>query len=201
VRKDFPLLDQAVATIGTLSRDEVESAISAFTPDELLRLRKVSLYYSTPGRLEADDLLQEATVRALDGSRKCPANISVVRFLAEAMRSIAHGEREKIKSGPVIKSLDSTDEREGVALDTLDPTSSIEDTMINQESAAILHDSVLSLFEAGTPERDMVEGIMAELSAEELRELLSLDKTAYDSTRKLIRRRLNKAYPKGWNHD
>lgn len=194
-------MDQAVATTGTLSRDEVESAIRAFTPDELLRLCKVSLYYSSPGKLEADNLLQEAIVRALDGSRKCPADISVVKFLAEAMRSIAHGEREKIKSRPVTKSLDSTDERDGVALDTLDPSRSIEETMINEESAAIIYDNVLSLFQEGTRERDMAEGIMEELNAEELRELLDLDKTAYNSMRRLVRRRINKAYPKGWSYD
>jgi len=33
-------------------------------------------------------------MRAVD-SRVCPADVDVVRFLAEAMRSIAHGEREK----------------------------------------------------------------------------------------------------------
>ena len=91
-------MDQAVATVDTRSRDEVESAIIAFTPDELLRLRKVSRYYASLYTLEADDLLQEGIVRALDGSRKCPANISVVRFLAEAMSSIAHGESERIEN-------------------------------------------------------------------------------------------------------
>jgi RNA polymerase sigma-70 factor (ECF subfamily) len=35
-------------------------------------------------------------------------------------------------------------------------------------------------------------------SAEELRAYTGLDKTAYDSKRKLIRRRLNKAYSEGW---
>jgi hypothetical protein len=31
--------------------------------------------------------------------------------------------------------------------------------------------------------------------------MLALDKTAYDSMRKLFRRRVDKAYPGGWNHD
>jgi RNA polymerase sigma-70 factor (ECF subfamily) len=194
-------LDQAVATVATRSRDEVESAILAFTPDEVLRLRDVSWLYAPQCKLEADDLLQEAIVRALEGSRKCPVNISVVKFLAEAIRSIAHGESEKTENQVVPISLLSADDHESKSLIRPDRSPSIEENVINEESAAILHDSIFALFKEGTPERDMVEGIMEGLSAEELRELLDLDKTAYNSMRRLIRRRINKAYPKGWSHD
>ena len=191
-------MDQAVAT---RSRDEIESAILAFTPDELLRLHKVSWSYALRYRFEAEDLLQEAIARTLDGSRKCPVNISAVKFLAEAMRSIAHGESEKMENRVVIVPLASTDDPEGEVRDPPDPTPSIEQNLINEESAAILHDSILSLFEEGTPARDMVEGMMDDWTTEELREVMGLDQTAYASTRRLIRRRLNKAYPEGWNHD
>ncbi len=194
-------MDQAVATIGTLPRDEVESAILAFTDDDLLRLRTISWKYAPRCKLQGDDLLQEAIVRALDGSRKCPANISVVKFLAEAMRSIAHGEREKIENQVVTVSLLGANDRDGEAFDPPDPSPSIEETIVNEEIAAIVHDSILSLFQDGTPERDMVEGIIDGWSADELRELLNLDKTAYNSMRRLIRRRINKAYPEGWSYD
>ena len=39
---------------------------------------------------------------------------------------------------------------------------------------------------------------MEEMTAEEMRELTGLDKTGYDSKRKLIRRRIDKQYPEGW---
>ena len=199
------LLDQAVASVGSLSRNEVESAILAFTGDELLRLRTISWKYAPRCKLEGDDLLQEAIVRALDGSRKCPANISVVKFLAEAMRSIAHGESEKIENQVVTVSLLGANDHDGEAFDPPDPSPSIEENVINEEineeSAAIVHDGILSLFQDGTPERDMVDGIIDGWSADELRELLNLDKTAYESMRRLIRRRINKAYPEGWSHD
>ena len=194
-------MDQAVAIVATRSRDEVESAILAFTPDEALRLRDVSWRYASLCTLEADDLLQEAIVRALEGSRKCPVNISVVRFLAEAMRSIAHGESEKTENQVVPISLLSADDQESKSLNRPDRSPSIEENVINEESAAILRNSIIALFNEGTPERDMVEGIMDGWSAEELRELLNLDKTVYNSMRRLIRRRLNKAYLKGWSHD
>ncbi len=195
-------MDQAVATVvAARSRDETESAILAFTEEDQLRLRKVSWYYASRHPIEAEDLLQEAIARALDGSRKCPVNVSVVKFLAEAMRSIAHGESEKSENRPVTLSLAGVIEEKDETLDPPDTSPSIEETMIEEEKAAVLHDSILSLFEEGTPARDMVEGMMDDWSAEELREVMGLDKTAYASMRKLIRRRLNKAYPEGWSHD
>jgi len=195
-------LDQAVVpVVATRSRDEIESAILAFTDDDLLRLRKVSWFYASRHTIEAEDLLQEAIARALDGSRKCPVNVGVVKFLAEAMRSIAHGESEKLENRVVTRSLDSDTDEEGEVLDPPDPSPSIEEAMINEEGAAILHDRILSLFEEGTPARDMVQGMMDDWSADELREVLGLDKTAYASMRRLIRRRLNKEYPEGWSHD
>jgi RNA polymerase sigma-70 factor (ECF subfamily) len=39
---------------------------------------------------------------------------------------------------------------------------------------------------------------MENLNADELRELTGLDKTAYDSKLKLIRRRIDNKYPEGW---
>lgn len=195
-------MDQAVVpVVATRSRDEIESAILAFTDDDLLRLRKVSWFYASRHTIEAEDLLQEAIARALDGSRKCPVNVGVVKFLAEAMRSIAHGESEKLENRVVTRSLDSDTDEEGEVLDPPDPSPSIEEVVINEEGAAILHDRILSLFEEGTPARDMVQGMMDDWSAEELREVLGLDKTAYASMRRLIRRRLNKEYPEGWSHD
>jgi hypothetical protein len=40
--------------------------------------------------------------------------------------------------------------------------------------------------------------VMEELTVDEMRELTGLDKIAYDSKRKLIRRRIDKQYPGGW---
>ena len=187
-------MDQSGATvIATRSRDEIESAIRSFTDDDLLRLRKVSWCYASQ-YIEAEDLFQEAIVRALEGRRKCPVNIDVVKFLAEAMRSIAHGESEKLENR------DDTD-GESEILNPPDPSPSIEEAMIDEESTKILHDRILSLFEEGTPACDMVQGMMDDWSAEELREVMGLDKTAYASLRRLIRRRINKEYPEGWSHD
>ena len=44
----------------------------------------------------------------------------------------------------------------------------------------------------------MVDGIMEGMDGEELRAFTELDKTAFASKRKLIKRRIEKAFPDGW---
>ena len=65
------------------------------------------------------------------------------------------------------------------------------------ESAARLQVDAPLLMEpvADQLARDIVEGTMEDMAADELRELIGLGPTAYDSKRRLIRRRIDKAYP------
>jgi len=183
------------------SRDEIESAIRAFTDADWARLHKVAhaiaRYYAFLRRIEPEDLLQEALLRALD-TRNCPAHVDVVKFLAEAMRSIAHGELEKARSGPVVVSAASSDERQAAFLNYPDPSISAEEEMIDRQNAAAIRRTILALFDDDPQAWVIVEGIMEDLSAAELREMSGLDETAYDSKRRLIRRRIIKEYPEGW---
>src|SRR5580692_5196253 len=73
----------------TLSPVEVAAAILALPAAGWYRLDRIAAYYARACPLEADDLRQAALVRALAGTRQCPIGVDVVRFLGEAMRSIA----------------------------------------------------------------------------------------------------------------
>jgi hypothetical protein len=83
------------ADVSVRTRDEIAIAIRALTDAQWIRLRKASGYFAWVYGLPGDDLLQEAFCRALAGSRQCPCDVDVVKFLVEAMRSIANGEGEK----------------------------------------------------------------------------------------------------------
>jgi hypothetical protein len=91
-----------IDTTALRTRDELADAIRGFSEADWGRLRKVAAAYARGRLIEADDLLQETFRRALSGRRKCPAHITVVKFLAETMRSIAHGDKEKIEKGPLL---------------------------------------------------------------------------------------------------
>lgn len=183
--------------LATRSRDEISSAIRALTPAELARLKLVARRYAAGRPIEPDDLLQEAMLRALD-SRVCPSNVDVVRFLAEAMRSIAHGENEKAEHKLVLVPVAKTGEPSAETLAAPDPTPNAEVRMISEDEAARIRMAILALFDDDPQARDIVEGTMEEMTAEELRELTGLNLTDYNSKRRLIRRRIDTAFPQGW---
>jgi DNA-directed RNA polymerase specialized sigma24 family protein len=190
----------AKATATVRSRDEIADAIGGFTPAQLAKLRKVAQYYSYA--MPADDLLQEAFARALGGDdRHCPADVDVVRFLAEAMRSIANGEYKKARSRPTLIAIANHGNPPAGGPAPLDPPDlavGIDDWLSREQHAAALRKEAFALFEDDPLARDILEGRMAEMTADELRELTGLDETAYASKLKLIRRRIDAKFPKGW---
>lgn len=185
---------QEAATVRTTA--EIVEAIRGLSPADWARLTKVAKRYAF-GAAPADDLLQEAFFRALDGTRVCPTHVDVVRFLAEAMRSIADGEREKAARRPALVSIEGGRD-DTAALNCPDPAPGVEDRIVQAEQDARMRAELLEVFEDDPAAKDIVEGTMEGMTAEELRELTGLDRTAYDSKRKLIRRRIDKRYPEGW---
>lgn len=183
--------------VSTRSRAAIEQAIGAFTAADWVRLRRVAQRYAWGHPIPADDLLQEALLRALT-TRKCPDDVDVIKFLAEAMRSIAHGEEEKAESRPTIAEASGFEDPEDPLLKFPDPSRSPEDVVIDHQIAATIRHTLRALFEDDPAAWIILEGDMEGLSVAELRELTELDMTAYNSKRKLIRRRINKAFPEGW---
>jgi len=183
-------------TAAVRSHDEIADAIRAFTPAQSARLRTVALIFNYA--MPADDLLQEAFARALDDDgRQCPVDVDVVKFLLGVMRSIASDEYEKAKLRPAHVAVIGLGDPLG-GVDPPDPTIGIDDWLAREQHAARRRQEVLALFEDDPVARDILEGRMAEMSVEELKELTGLDATGYDSKLKLIRRRIDKKFPKGW---
>jgi hypothetical protein len=80
-------VDEPVRSIR--SREEIDETLRTLPDAGWVRLRKVATALCSGRSLDAEDLLQEAFTRALNGSRKCPVHVDVIAFLAEAMHSIA----------------------------------------------------------------------------------------------------------------
>lgn len=172
----------------------MEQAIRSLSEADWVRLRMVSARYARSA-ISAEDLLQEALLRAWDGSRQCPTNVDVVKFLAEAMRSVGDeaGKKEQREQAAMAKA------EAPVADGGLDSAEhDAEQKVIEDDQARHIRSSILALFDGDEDARALVEAMMEEFSAEELRDLTGLEKTAYDTTRRRIRRRLAKAYPDGW---
>lgn len=182
--------------VAVRNRDEIADAIRSLAPVQLARLHLVADRYAYA--MPAEDLLQEAFTRALSEERRCPADVDVVRFLAEVMRSIASGEYEKAKARPQLVSVARYGDQGDGAVDPLDPGLAVDDWLAREQHAAQHRKEILALFDDDPQARDIIEGRMAELDADELRELTGLDAVGYASKLKLIRRRIDKKFPKGW---
>ena len=186
------------ADVSVRSSDEIADAISAFTDAQWIRLRKVAERYSRVCSLGPDDLLQEAFCRALAEERRCPSHVDAVRFLAEVMRSIADGEINKVENQIDVVPVLQPGAVPESAVDPRDSRMSAEQSLMADEDAEAFRQAMLGCFPEDQQARDMLDGIMEGYEGEELRALTDLDETSFASKRRLIRRRIDKHYPKGW---
>jgi hypothetical protein len=75
---------------------EMRAALASLTNTDWLRLAKVDARYRGGTDFRDGDLVQEALCRAIAGKRKCPRGIPVVKFLADAIWSIAGHRRSRM---------------------------------------------------------------------------------------------------------
>lgn len=145
--------------------------------------------------MEAKDLLQEAFRRALD-ARNCPVSVDIVRFLDLAMRSIRDGELKRAERRPVLVPHPRAIGEAGPAPEPIDPAPNAEERLAAADEENIRErkrQEVIGLFADDPAAQVIVEGVMEGMRGEDLRALTDLDPTAYESKRRLIRRRIEKA--------
>lgn len=160
-------------------------------------MRRTAALYAGNRSIDDEDLLQEAFRRALDGSRKCPRTVDVVRFLCEAIRSIADGEHDKTDRKPVHLPLDveSGERRDDHQMRSI--FSNPEDHVRSEEAVSKLQDDLLTLMQDEAAKMILM-GIMEGLSGDDLCDLAGIDKKTLATKRRYIRRRITAAYPNGW---
>ncbi len=189
-----------INTAKVLSREELEETISAFSNADWMRLRSAAQLYAVYP-VEPEELVQEALCRAIAGTRKCPKKVSVVRFVAEAIRSIAHDELQKIEHKRDEVSVHDETIENPEAITPQEPGPTAEERMISneraEEQAKQTEARLLELFGNDEQAQLIVMGDLDGAKATELREITGLDQTAFNSKRRFIRRRLNKAIENG----
>lgn len=181
----------------TRSRDDIAKAVRELTPAEWIKLRKSAAFWATGRPIGAKDLLQEAFARAMDG-RTCPADVEIVKFLAQTMRSVANGEGEKVENKLQRVSANASEAVARKVSNFRDPAPGAEQQIVSEENVAEIRSAVLALFDDDPAAQLIAEGMMDGNDGEELRAVCELDVTAYNSKRRLVRRRIEKAFPKGW---
>ena len=179
------------------TRDQIEQAIRSLPDIGMARLRKIAAAFCRGPPSDAHDLLQRAVERALDGSRNCPPGVDVVRFLAETMHSIASDDAKKLLRHPELRAASFFDDDGGLALDPPDCRANAEQALVGEQEAKRIRQAIIALFADDPAAQVMVEGIMEGMAGDELRAVADLTPIAFASKRRLIRRRIEKAFPDG----
>ena len=163
--------------------DLIARVLQKVSKTDLLRLKAIARLHARglPAGIGWTDLLHEAIVRVLDGSRKPPPGLSMVAFLAGVMRSIKAEHWRRLRRdartfGP--SGAHGNDER--------DPAPDPERSLAATEALAALD----RLFADDPQALQVIEGLGQGLSAEEIRKTYAMSETDYDSTRKRMRRAL-----------
>lgn len=188
------------------SADEVRDAVRNLSDPAHRRLAKAAraflrLYPELARQVEPQELLDMAVEAALKPKgRKWPKRrVDIVKFLAEAMRSIAFDEARKLKGG--IRLIPETDLRvpgsdqpAGSVLESLaEPMPGTEELRLEQEKEAKAQ-AALVLFRAKLAAEDkevsqMLELLLQGLSKAEIRKQLRMsDKAFWTADRRLTRR-------------
>lgn len=183
------------STVTPLSTADIDAALRALSDVGWARLRKITRSLAHLYQIEAEDLLHEACCRALDGRRRCPSNVDLFKFLGEAMRSIASDTLKAVNRRPELRLVSDSDDEN--AYDPPDEQLNTEEKIIREQEVTRKKQAILNLFEDDPVAHIMVDGIMEGMEGEELRAFTELDKTAFASKRRLIKRRIEKAFPEG----
>jgi DNA-directed RNA polymerase specialized sigma24 family protein len=175
--------------------DEIRAQIEAFTDVDWFRVRKTAEYWARAYDANADDVMNDALERALDGSRQCPQDVTIFKFLAGAMRSISSGDRKARRCRAEIHLVA---EDGSLVVDPTDDRPNAAEAAQSREETARIRQAVLGLFDDDLAAQTIVEGDMDGIEGEELRDLTGLDAKAFASKRRFVRRTIDRAYPGGW---
>jgi DNA-directed RNA polymerase specialized sigma24 family protein len=191
-------MDQAGVMADTPERDylsgiEIGAAFEALSPSDKLKLGAIDDMMRGGTGLGKGDLVQEAILRALDGSRNCPRDVSLMAFLVTSMQSIAGHERTKQRR---LVSLNMAETIDASVVDPAAAARSPEDDLVQKQSA----DAVQAIYAAFSddPEAQLVlMGWTEELRGAALREATGLDQGQLDYAIRRIRTRMRKLYNEG----
>ncbi|MFN9470994.1 hypothetical protein [Acidovorax sp.] len=179
-----------------LTKAEVEAILSAFSPADWQRAQSIAnlLNLGVTGWTPSD-LLQEAMVNLLDGTRAWPREVHPLVVLKTVMRSIAsnarkHNQASPIDANTIVDPL-ATDEdgRTAVAHGRVDLTP--EDQLSGKQQLVALYAKL-----GGDKDlEDLATAWSYGLRGNEARQELGWDVRKYDKERQRLQRRLNEFDP------
>jgi RNA polymerase sigma-70 factor (ECF subfamily) len=162
---------------------ETALALKLITRMDFLRLKAIARLHARglPPDVTWDDLLQEAFTRVIVGTRRTPAGINMVAFIAGIMRSVRSEHRRRAQQGPR--------SRETLRFEQMqDSGADLEQSLMAREQL----EAIERLFAGDAVVLGMIQCLAEGLSPAQICATLKISKTDYDSARKRLRRTLLK---------
>lgn len=174
---------------------ELLSAFAALTNADLLALRKAaSMLLDGTQYTEPSDLIHEALIRCLNGTRTWPTHVPFTVFLANAMRSIAGADRRSKAAQTTRPESHYVTENFFEPLNYFAPRSpSAEEaylSMLERERAEQEIDRLREAFNADPVASVVLTGWLSGLSTQEIVADNLLPFKEYDAARKRLRRKV-----------
>jgi DNA-directed RNA polymerase specialized sigma24 family protein len=169
-----------------LSVAEVHDLVDALSKPDTARLMAAARGFSRLCGVDAEDLLQEALTRALEGRRTCGRGTALVPFICGIMKSFVSQENEARKEGfrPTVVLRNG----EAIVPDTPAADPSPEQATIS----AIDDRTVLAEIDVGAAGDEklqlLIEGVYDGMRGAELGELLGVDEKGLATVRRRLRR-------------
>jgi RNA polymerase sigma-70 factor (ECF subfamily) len=183
---------QAIAGTSVIppDRDRIAQALHALTEADLVRLRRIAqLRARALPDMQWTDLLNEAVLRALNGTRHWPESVPVIVFLAGVMRSLAEEQWRQHRARvalfqPRFETGNDADD------DPADASPGPEREVHAQRCLSAID----SLFCRDEDALQVIAGLSEGLSAAAIQRKYAMDATRYATTRRRIRRILLRTY-------
>ena len=193
------------------SSDDIRVAIETASVADRLRIRSAGRFLSLGTDMEADELGNEAIKRAMEGAdgrggRHWPLDVPFAAFVIESMRSIADASRNSAEAAAT----DGFHEVDSAVVDTTSPsdfktyTPGVEDEIERAEdlaergrAAQTALDAVNELFKDDEDVRWLLLCYEEERHPAKARETAGFTKERYETTRRRMRRGLERLFPMG----
>lgn len=145
--------------------------------------------------LEWQDLLHEAVVRTLDGTRQWPTDVDLLVFLRETMRSISSEHWRRRRIDPIVPDSRLRDPPEGADATVLE---SVEDLAADPARDAAASETITRIEEAFKGDLDALHvlwGMSHGKPPSEIQNEGNMNARRYASTQRRIRRTLARVFP------
>ena len=175
---------------------DAASAIEALSETDLVRLQALARLWSRglPGGFGWADVLNEAVVRVLDGSRVWPLGVPILAFLSGVMRSICDDYWRRVRHEQRLLVSRDDQNQSGPSAEPVDELADPERVAVAVATLA----EVFRLFATDPVALKIIDGMAGGLTATEICSAYDISALDYDTARRRMRRILLR-HQRNWN--